>query len=96
MPHKKKQVRATFYRTVKGAEIDLVLEMGDRRVAIEAKASQALRLEKGFWIAMKDLAMRQAWVVAPVDEGYPVGKNVNVVSIGELFRQPELQDWLSF
>ena len=45
---------------------------------------------------MQDLAIKNAWVVAPVDGGYPVGENVNVVSINELFHQPELQDWLSF
>ncbi len=96
LPRLKKQVRATFYRTVKGAEIDLILEMGNRRIAFEAKASQSPRLEKGFWIAMRDLAIKSAWVVAPVDSGYPAGKGVNVVSMDELFHQPELQDWLSF
>lgn len=78
--------RPSFYRTPKGAELDLVLERGRRRVAIECKASQAPGVAKGFWIAMEDLKVERAWVVAPVKEAYPLAKNVSVTPLAELLR----------
>jgi predicted AAA+ superfamily ATPase len=76
-------VRAGFYRTARGAEIDLVLEHGDRRAAIEFKASTTPRLQKGFYIALQDLGIEQGYVVAPVDESYHM-KNVMVMPLDEI------------
>jgi len=76
--------RASFYRTAKGAELDLVLERGSRRVAVECKASSAPTVNRGFWSALEDLGIREAYVVAPVREGFPLGKGVNVATVGEV------------
>lgn len=92
----KRQVRGYFYRTARGAEIDLVLEMGMRRIVFEAKASQTPRLEKGFQIAMEDIEPEQAWVVAPVESGFAIENGARVISIEELPNVPELCDWLLF
>jgi predicted AAA+ superfamily ATPase len=73
--------RGGYYRTAKGAEIDLVLEKGRRRIAVECKASAAPQLTKGFWSALKDIGAHEAWVVAPVEGSYPVGKGVTVASL---------------
>ena len=68
--------RGSFYRTSHGAEIDLILERGRRRIAIEAKLSSAPRVTRGFWTALDDLGIDEAWVVAPVDEPYPLREGV--------------------
>lgn len=73
-----------FYRTARGAEIDLVLEKGGKRLAFECKASKAPELARGFWIAMEDLEVEQAWVVAPVDATYPLAENVDVIPVANL------------
>ena len=73
--------RGGYYRTAKGAEVDLVLEKGRRRIAIECKASAAPQLTQGFWTAMKDIGAPEAWVIAPVVGSYPVGRNVTVASL---------------
>ncbi len=73
--------RASFYRTSSGNEIDLILERGRRRVAVECKASSAPEVGRGFWNALKDLDITEAWIVAPVDESYPLGDGVTVVPI---------------
>ena len=54
--------RGAYYRTAKGAEVDLVLEKGRRRIAIECKASAAPQLTQGFWSAMKDIGTRAGGV----------------------------------
>ncbi len=41
-----KRWRASFYRTHKGAELDLVLEKGNYRIGIERKASTAPNVTK--------------------------------------------------
>lgn len=75
---------ASHYRTARGDEIDLVLEKGRRRIAIECKASSAPTVTKGFWTAREDLGIREAYVVAPVREAFPIGKGVEAVPLGEL------------
>jgi predicted AAA+ superfamily ATPase len=50
-------VRAAFYRTAAGAEIDLVLELGGCAGiwAVEVKKNSAPKLESGFHSALEDL-----------------------------------------
>lgn len=73
-------VPVRFYRTAAGAELDLVIEAGATRIGIEAKLSSAPTVTKGFWQACEDVGVSQAWVVAPVREGWSIGDGVEVVS----------------
>jgi uncharacterized protein len=59
------------------------LTRGKRRIAVECKASSAPEVGKGFWSALKDLGIKEAWIVAPVKESYPIEKNVFVANLGE-------------
>ena len=77
-----------FYRTAAGAEIDLLLVRGQRRVAIECKASTAPTVSRGFWNALKDLEPDETWVVAPVKESYPLADNVWVRPLPEITLLP--------
>src|SRR5215467_5843797 len=72
---------AHFYRTASGAEIDLVLSRGRERIAVEAKASSAPVVSRGFYTAMADLGIETGWVVAPVDEPYPLHERVMVAPV---------------
>jgi len=78
--------QASFYRTSSGSEIDLILERGQRRVAIECKASTSPKVGQGFWNALKDTEIKEAWVVAPVAEPYPLGKGVTVTPLNEVIK----------
>ncbi|HRE15571.1 MAG TPA: ATP-binding protein [Rhodocyclaceae bacterium] len=73
-----------FYRTAAGAEIDLVVDIGGKRTGYEIKLSSAPKLTKGFWNACEDLGLDQAYVVASVNEPYPLASNVEVISPQEL------------
>jgi len=68
----------SFYRTASGAEIDLVLSRGRRRIALECKASTAPKMTRGFHNSLEDLGIEEAWVIAPVNEAYPMKETVTV------------------
>ncbi len=75
--------RGYFYRTAAGQEIDLVLEKGNRRIAVECKVSSAPEVTKGFYNALDDLQIDEAWIIAPVKESYSIKGNVKVSGLME-------------
>jgi len=75
--------RPAFYRTATGVEIDLVLSRGNRRIAIECKTSTAPTVTKGFHTALDDLDIDEAWIIAPVNEGYPLDRRTTVEPLAE-------------
>jgi predicted AAA+ superfamily ATPase len=89
----KREVQACFYRTARGAEIDLILERGQERIAVELKASSAPRPRQGFWSAAEDLGIERQWIVAPVEEGFPL-RSARVASPSEFLAHPDNQDFL--
>ncbi|MCB1179547.1 MAG: ATP-binding protein [Leptospiraceae bacterium] len=70
-----------FYRTSAGAEIDFIWEYNSKRIAIECKASKTPVLSRGFWNAMEDLEIEEAYVISPIDLPYPLEKRVTVTSL---------------
>jgi len=70
-----------FYRTSSGVEVDLVLEKGTKRIAFEFKSSQSPTVSKGFYQALRDLSIEHAYIISPVDEQYPLRKNVIVAPL---------------
>jgi len=80
------QWQLSFYRTASGAEMDVVAERGMRRIGFEIKFSSAPALSKGFWSALSDLKLDHAYVIAPVQNGYPLAVNVDVVPAVELIK----------
>jgi len=73
-----------FYRTSNGNEIDLILEKGQQRIAIECKNTSSPKVNHGFYSARAELKTNKAFVVAPVDEKYPLNKDVWVTPLLEL------------
>ncbi len=69
-----------YHRARSGSEIDLILRRGQRVVAVECKASSAPSLTRGFYEAIDDLKIVEAYVAAPVDGSYPLKEGVTVAS----------------
>lgn len=69
----------SFYRSVAGAELDLVVQNGSKKIGYEIKFSSAPKVTKGFWLACEDVGVDKAYVVAPVQEGWTLANNVDVV-----------------
>ena len=70
--------RPFFYRTSSGCEIDLVLVRGKQRIAVEFKVSTSPSPPRGFWQGFNDLEAMEGWIIAPVEESYPLKSNVMV------------------
>jgi hypothetical protein len=73
--------QTSFFRTSTGDEIDLILEKGGKKYAVECKLSSAPHLTAGFYRAIEDLDIVKAWIAAPVEESYPVKENVKVAPV---------------
>jgi len=71
----------SFYRTGAGAEIDLVLRQGRRCLAFELKASSVPRVSRGLWNALDAVRPDQAYLVAPVDDAYPMKGGLTVLPL---------------
>jgi hypothetical protein len=75
-----------FYRTSNGSEADLVIESGNKLIVVECKASRSPKLTAGTYNAIQDVKPLATLIAAPVDEGWPVKKDVTVVNISEAIR----------
>ena len=74
-----------FFRTEKGAEVDLIFERGGKvEMVIEIKRSTAPTVSKGFRLACDDLAPKSAFVVHGGRETWPMSGNVTAISLTEL------------
>ena len=83
-----------FYRTVAGAEVDLVLMPpgGGPPIAVEVKYSSDPHPAAGFRQACEDLGADRAFVVYPGVEAYPLGHGAQALPTTELarvFSRPE-------
>ncbi|MGL5736179.1 MAG: ATP-binding protein [Beijerinckiaceae bacterium] len=80
--------KAFFYRTQAGAEIDLVIEIGPRRlVAVEIKSSTAPAPSRGFHSGCADLKPIARWVVYPGREAFPLSDGVEAISLVDAARR---------
>jgi predicted AAA+ superfamily ATPase len=75
---------AFFWATPAGAELDLLVFAGGRRIGFEIKYSDAPRPTKSMAIAQQDLALDQLFVVYPGGTSYPLRPGLDVVAIGDL------------
>ena len=75
---------AWFWATHQGAEIDLLLQRGDRLLGVECKRADAPKLTPSIRIAMEDLGLERVAVVYPGPKHYPLGQRVEVVPLAAL------------
>ena len=73
-----------FYRTAAGAEIDIVLTMGDKRIGFEAKFSSAPKPARGFRQSSEEIGLQHSYLVAPVRQSYPIGPSASVISLADV------------
>ncbi len=79
------QAELFFYRTVVGAEIDLLVKYPDGRlIAIEMKNSSNPQLSRGFFEACNDLPVTDRYLVYPGSEKYPLRNNVIAIPLIEM------------
>ena len=81
----------SFYRTAAGAELDVVVEMGRRKLGFEVKFSSAPKVTKGFWQACEDVGLEAAYIVAPVQAGWSVQDKVEVIGVMDIAQRLGLE-----
>ncbi len=75
----------SFYRTHKGAEIDLILDWPDGSVwAIEIKRTSAPKLERGMRSALDDLKPQRSFVVYAGEERFRLAETVEAIGLADL------------
>lgn len=82
------QHEAYFYRTQRGAELDLMLVRRGRRWGFEFKCTDAPRTTKSMHITIADLGLEHLWVVYPGSLEYPLSEKITALPPGSI---PDLQ-----
>ncbi len=76
-----------YYRTAAGAEIDLVIEQGNKKYAIEIKRSLSPSLSKGFHLGCQDINATKCFIVYSGNERFPVTKDVTAIPLLEMMNE---------
>lgn len=83
---------AYFWATHSGAELDLLLTIGGRRIGFEFKYGDAPGRTRSMISALHDLKLKRLFIVYPGDQDYEIDDKIAVLSID---RVPELRGILS-
>ncbi len=78
---------AYFYRTAVGAEVDLIIEFGLERWAIEVKHSSAPTPSRGFHEATSDIAATRKILLYPGDQAYVIKGGIEVMPVEHLMQE---------
>lgn len=75
---------AYYWATYQGAELDLLLLGGGKRVGVEVKRADAPTLTSSMRIAFRDLGLDRLVVLYPGSRRYPLGDRIAVVPLADL------------
>ncbi len=83
------EAQASFYRTAKGAEVDLVLDLGGRRGRwiIEIKSGLTPKPPEGLFRAQEDLHPDRTFLVYAGDDSFRASENIEVASLPTMVAQ---------
>ncbi|HHD82763.1 MAG TPA: ATP-binding protein [Bacteroidetes bacterium] len=73
-----------FWRTHRGAEVDLFWQWSSRNWAIEFKYMDAPRLTKSMKSALNDLELEHLWIIYPGKERYPIDKKITALPFTDI------------
>lgn len=80
---------AWFWATHAGAEIDLVMDIGGRRIGIECKRRDAPTITPSMRTSISELDLDELYVVYPGTQSYALAEHVHVLSINTLAKRPD-------
>lgn len=73
-----------YWATHGGAELDLLMLKGGRRIGVECKRADAPKLSPSMRIAMSDLRLDEMIVVYPGKKSYALANGIRVIPLAEL------------
>lgn len=81
------RARPYYYRTVGGAEIDLVIEFGaGEKWAVEIKRGASLALKRGFYEACADIKPEKTFVIYGGTDSFPLENGITALPLQEFMR----------
>ena len=72
------------WATPQGAELDLLLVRGNRRIGIEVKCTASPAVTRSMEIAMKDLRLQKLWLVHRGDMRFKMRPGIEALPVAEL------------
>ena len=78
---------AFFWATHSGAELDLLIIRGNKRLGFEFKRTTAPAMTRSLKIAMSDLNLTQAYIVHAGAETYSLASNVYALGIKDIIKE---------
>jgi len=75
--------QAYFWATHQGAELDLLMLRGSRRVGAEIKRGDAPTLTSSMRIALDDLRLNKLWIIYPGQQRYNLHERATVIPFDE-------------
>lgn len=79
--------QAWFYAVHSGSELDLLMEIGGRRIGVEFKRADAPHATRSMHLAMTDAKLDELWVVYPGTRAYALDKKITVRPLAECIRR---------
>lgn len=70
-----------FWKTHAGAELDLMVMTGGKRLGFEFKYADAPGRTRSMHTALRDLGLDHLWVVYPGKERYPLDREISVIPV---------------
>lgn len=77
---------AYFYKTYAGAELDLMVIQGGRRLGFEFKYQDAPTTSRSMHTIIEELNLERLWIVYPGETAYPLRDRIDVVPLSKLDR----------
>lgn len=85
----------SFYHSAKGDELDLIIESGARRIAVEIKHSRSPALEAGAYRAVETTQSQALYVVYPGKTDYHLEGGAHVFSLERMTHLLSTREWLT-
>jgi predicted AAA+ superfamily ATPase len=76
---------AYFWRTQRGAELDLLLLRGSNKIGFEFKCGDAPKMTKSMHIAVDELHLKKLYVIYPGDKSYFLHDKVEVIPLQKIY-----------
>jgi predicted AAA+ superfamily ATPase len=73
-----------FWATHAGAELDLLVFEGGKRIGFEVKYTDAPRTTRSMRVAIEDLGLERLYVVYPGTESFPLDDRIHALAVTEL------------
>jgi len=82
-----KPEEAFYWNTYSGAELDLLIMRGNKRIGFEFKRTASPSLTRSLKSAEIDLNLTQAFIIYPGKEKFPLAKNISAVGLSNIISQ---------